>query len=96
MRVVAHSQERLKELAALGAETLIGDLISQSTADEAFTGVEDAYVLIPPAMTDPDFRGYQQRLMDVYGSALEANSSVKDVVVLSSFGTSFQVRGGHL
>lgn len=86
VRVVARSQEKLNELAVLGAETLIGDITSQSTANKAFTGVEAAYVMIPPAMTDPDFRGYQQRLTDVYGSALEANSSVKHVVVLSSFG----------
>ncbi len=96
VRVVARSQEKLKELASLGAETLIGDITSQSTANKAFTGVEAAYVMIPPAMTDPDFRGYQQRLTDVYGSALEANSSVKHVVVLSSFGADKDAKTGPI
>ena len=96
VRVVARSQEKLKELASLGAETLIGDITSQSTANKAFTGVEAAYVMIPPAMTDPDFRGYQQRLTDVYGSALEANSSVKHVVVLSSFGADKEAKTGPI
>lgn len=96
VRVVARSQEKLKELASLGAEILIGDITSQSTASKVFTGVEAAYVMIPPAMTDPDFRGYQQRLTDVYGSALEANSSVKHVVVLSSFGADKDAKTGPI
>lgn len=96
VRVVARSQEKLKELASLGAETLIGDLTSQSTANQAFTGVEAAYLMIPPALTDPDFRGYQQRLTDVYGSALEANNTVKHVVVLSSFGADKDAQTGPI
>ena len=86
VRVVGRTKEKLKELASLGAETLIGDLTSQETASRAFAGIEAAYLMIPPAMTNPDFRGYQKRLADIYGSALEANSSVKHVVALSSFG----------
>lgn len=96
VRVVARSQEKLKELASLGAETFIGDLTSQSTANQAFTGVEAAYLMIPPALTDPDFRGYQQRLTDVYGSALEANNTVKHVVVLSSFGADKDAQTGPI
>ena len=47
-------------------------------------------------MTDPDFRGYQQRLADVYGSALEANSSVEHVVLLSSFGADKDTKTGPI
>lgn len=96
VRVVARSQEKLKDLASLGAETLTGDVTSQEIANKAFTGVEAAYLMIPPAMTDPDFRGYQKRLTDVYGSALEANSSVKHVVVLSSFGADKDTKTGPI
>jgi uncharacterized protein YbjT (DUF2867 family) len=35
VRVVARRQEKLKELASLGAETLIGDITSQDTANKA-------------------------------------------------------------
>ena len=96
VRVVARGQEKLKELASLGAETLIGDITSQDTADKAFAGIEAAYIMIPPAMTDPDFRGYQKKLTDVYGSALEANGSVKHVVVLSSFGADKDAKTGPI
>ena len=96
VRVVARRQEKLKELASLGAETLIGDITSQDTANKAFAGIEAAYVMIPPAMTDPDFRGYQKKLSDVYGSVLEANSSVKHVVVLSSFGADKDAKTGPI
>ncbi len=96
VRVIARRQEKLKELASLGAETLIGDIASQDTANKAFAGIEAAYVMIPPAMTDPDFRGYQKKLSEVYGSALEANSSVKHVVVLSSFGADKDAKTGPI
>jgi uncharacterized protein YbjT (DUF2867 family) len=96
VRVVARSQEKLTELASLGAETLIGDITSQSVANKAFAGADAAYVMIPPAMTDPDFRGYQQRLTDIYGAALEANNSVKHVVVLSSFGADKDAKTGPI
>ncbi|HEX4773383.1 MAG TPA: SDR family NAD(P)-dependent oxidoreductase [Bryobacteraceae bacterium] len=96
VRVVARSQEKLKELASLGAETLTGDITSQDIADKAFAGIEAAYLMIPPAMTDPDFRGYQRKLTEVYGSALEANSSVKHVVVLSSFGADKDAKTGPI
>ncbi len=96
VRVVARGQEKLKELASLGAETLIGDITSQEIANKAFAGIEAAYVMIPPAMTDPDFRGYQKKLTEVYGSALEANTSVKHVVVLSSFGADKDAKSGPI
>jgi uncharacterized protein YbjT (DUF2867 family) len=96
VRVIARNQEKLKELASLGAETLIGDITSQDTANKAFAGIEAAYLMIPPAMTDPDYRGYQKKLTEVYGSALEANSSVKHVVVLSSFGADKDAKTGPI
>ena len=96
VRVVARSEEKLKELASLGAETLTGDITSQNIANKAFAGIEAAYLMIPPAMTDPDFRGYQKKLTEIYGSALEANSSVKHVVVLSSFGADKDAKTGPI
>ncbi len=96
VRVVARGQEKLKELASLGAETVIGDITSQDIADRAFADVEAAYLMIPPAMTDPDFRGYQRKLTEVYGSALEANTSVKHVVALSSFGADKDAKTGPI
>ena len=71
-------------------------LLPKTSANKAFAGIEAAYVMIPPAMTDPDFRGYQKKLTDVYGSALEANSSVKHVVVLSSFGADKDANTGPI
>ena len=96
VRVVARTQAKLEQLGALGAETLIGDITSQDTARKAFAQIEAAYLMIPPAMTVPDFRGYQKKLVDVYGSALEANGSVKHVVVLSSFGADKDAKTGPI
>lgn len=96
VRVVARTPEKLKELASFGAETLIGDITSQDTANQAFAGIEAAYLMIPPAMTDPDYRGFQKKLTDVYGSALDANTSVKHVVALSSFGADKDAKTGPI
>jgi uncharacterized protein YbjT (DUF2867 family) len=96
VRVVARNQEKLAEFKSLGAETVVGDITSQETANKAFKGVSAAYVMIPPAMSDPDFRGYQRKLTEVYGSALEANSSVKHVVLLSSFGADQDAKTGPI
>jgi uncharacterized protein YbjT (DUF2867 family) len=96
VRVIARNQEKLNELASLGAETLVGDITSQDTANKAFAGIEAAYVMIPPAMSDPDFRGYQRKLTEVYGTALEVNSSVRHVVALSSFGADKDAKTGPI
>jgi uncharacterized protein YbjT (DUF2867 family) len=96
VRVVARSQGKLNELASLGAEILIGDITSQDTAGKAFAGIDAAYLMIPPAMMDPDFRGYQKKLTEVYGSVLQANSSVQHVIVLSSFGADKDAKTGPI
>lgn len=96
VRVIARSHEKLKQLEQLGAEILVGDITAQDTANKAFHGIEAAYLMIPPAMASPDFRAYQRELTNVYGSALEANSSVNHVVVLSSFGADKDARTGPI
>jgi uncharacterized protein YbjT (DUF2867 family) len=96
VRVVARRPEKLKELASLGAETLIGDITSQDTANKAFSGIKAAYIMIPPVMTDPDLLGYQKKLTEVYGSALEANASLEHVVVLSSCGADKDAKTGPI
>jgi uncharacterized protein YbjT (DUF2867 family) len=96
VRLVARSREKLSELASLGAEILIGDIASKDTAGKAFVGIDAAYLMIPPAMTDPDYRGYQRKLTEIYGSALQANSSVRHVVVLSSFGADKDAKTGPI
>lgn len=96
VRVIGRRREKLQELVSLGAEALIGDITSQDTVNKAFTGIEAAYLMIPPAMTAPDFRGYQKKLVDVYGAVLEANSSVKHVVALSSFGADKDTNTGPI
>ncbi len=77
VRVIARRQEKLNELASLGAETLIGDITFQDTANRAFAGIEAAYVMIPPAMTDPRFSRLPKRSSRKFtGLPWRANSSV--------------------
>lgn len=84
-RAIGRSQERLKDLAKLGAEPFIGDLGDADAMTSAFTGARAVYAMIPPDPTAPDFRAYQNRIGEALATAIK-NSGAKFVVNLSSVG----------
>src|SRR5205807_10323621 len=51
----------------------------------AFAGAQGVYALIPPDMTSPDFRAYQDRVTESIAKALE-KGGVTHAVTLSSVG----------
>lgn len=85
VRVLARSAERLSSLASLGAEPFAGDMSDREVVSHAFRGAEAAYVMIPPALASPDYRAYQDTVIEAVASALE-NGAPAHVVLLSSFG----------
>jgi len=85
VRVVGRSADRLKGLAAQGAEIAVADLADAPALTRAFKGADSAYVLIPPDPTSHDFRAYQDRVSNAIVAALE-NAGIKKVVALSSVG----------
>ena len=85
VRVLGRSAERMKELAAHGAEPFLCDVSDAATLATAFAGARAVYAMIPPNLAAPDARAYQDRVSDALAAALE-KSGVKHVVSLSSIG----------
>jgi uncharacterized protein YbjT (DUF2867 family) len=85
VRVVGRSADRLQNLAALGAEVFSADAVDASALTKAFGGAEGAYVLVPPDVTNNDYRAYQERVSDAIATAVQ-KTGIKYVVALSSIG----------
>jgi uncharacterized protein YbjT (DUF2867 family) len=85
VRAVGRSAARLQSLAAEGADIFVGDVTDASALTKAFHKADAAYVMIPPELTNNDFRAFQDRASDAIAAAVQ-NSGIKHVVALSSFG----------
>ncbi|MGH9570434.1 MAG: SDR family NAD(P)-dependent oxidoreductase, partial [Candidatus Angelobacter sp.] len=85
VRVISRNPEHLKALVARGAEPFVADVTDQAALTKAFTGVEAAYVMIPPDMSFPDPHGYQKKVGEAIAGALQS-AGVKNAVLLSSVG----------
>jgi uncharacterized protein YbjT (DUF2867 family) len=85
VRVVGRSADRLQALASLGAEPFVGEITDAGLLNRAFTGVQAAYVMVPPAMKSTDYRAYQKTVSDAIARAIE-EAQVEYVVSLSSVG----------
>jgi len=85
VRVIGRSAERLKGLVAEGAEPFVADLTDPTAVTKALVGAKAAYVMVPPNLASPDFRGFQNRVADAIAPAVKA-AGVTHVVTLSSIG----------
>ncbi len=95
MRVLGRSAERLEPLAQRGAEVRIVDPLDAEALNAAFVGADAAYVMLQPNYIPdhPNFRGYQDTLVDNLGTALE-QSGVSHAVGLSSWGAEMPAGNG--
>jgi uncharacterized protein YbjT (DUF2867 family) len=85
VRVIGRTAERLKTLAAEGAEPFAADLADAASVTQAFVGAKAVYVMMPPNLASPDFRAFQNRVADAIATALRS-ASVTHAVTLSSIG----------
>lgn len=85
VRVVGRDERRLERFKEKGAEALVGDVADANAMARAFSGAEAAYLMVPPNLSSPNVRAYQERVNDALAAALEKNG-VKYAVVLSSTG----------
>jgi uncharacterized protein YbjT (DUF2867 family) len=83
VRVIVRDAAKGAPWAARGAEVAIADLEDEAAFTAALTGVDGAYVLLPPNMASADFRGWQRRAGEALVRAVAA-SGVPHVVLLSS------------
>jgi uncharacterized protein YbjT (DUF2867 family) len=88
VRCIARGADKLKELAAKGAEVAAVSLEDTAALTKALAGVEAVFAMIPPNYEAADFRTYQNVLGTSIATSIE-RAGVRYVVNLSS-------QGGHL
>jgi uncharacterized protein YbjT (DUF2867 family) len=85
VRVVVRDAAKGEAWKAKGAEVAVADLLDPASLGRALAGAKGAYLLVPPSMTEPQFRAYQDRTADALALAVK-RSEVPHVVLLSSVG----------
>jgi uncharacterized protein YbjT (DUF2867 family) len=85
IRAIGRSAERLKPLAALGAEAFVCDAADRVALAKAFAGAEGVYAMVPPDEKAQDYRANQNQITEAIAAAL-TEAKVTHVVALSSFG----------
>jgi uncharacterized protein YbjT (DUF2867 family) len=85
VRVIGREAKRLERFTKKGAEAGVVDVTNAADLTKTFSGVQAAYVMIPPNPSAPDVLAYQSQVTESLASAIKTNGT-KYVVVLSSFG----------
>jgi len=85
VRVIGRDNKKLARFVSQGADAFATDVRDTDALSRAFAGAEGVYVLIPPAMSLPDFRAYEDQVTESIAEALE-KAGVTHAVTLSSFG----------
>jgi uncharacterized protein YbjT (DUF2867 family) len=85
VRAIGRSADRLRALAAEGAEPFVGDMTDAKRLTEAFGGAQAVYAIVPPDVTSNDYRGHQEKVSDAISAAV-SKANVPFVVSLSSMG----------
>jgi uncharacterized protein YbjT (DUF2867 family) len=85
VRAIGRSAERMRSLEELGAEVFVADLKDTAALTHAFTDAEAVYAMIPPNLTAPNIRAYQNEIGQSIATAIK-KSGVRYVVNLSSIG----------
>jgi len=95
VRVVGRSEAKLQRFTSKGAEAFGGDVLDIPAMTRAFNGARGVYAIIPPNYSQDDFRGYQGRVSESLGKALQT-AGVEYVVALSSIGTQLPEGAGPI
>jgi uncharacterized protein YbjT (DUF2867 family) len=85
VRVMGRDSKKLAPFVSRGADAFPADVLDTDALSRAFAGAEGVYVLIPPAMTLPDFRAHQDQVTESIAKGLE-KAGVTHAVTLSSVG----------
>ncbi len=85
VRGIGRRVERMQWLAQKGGLPFVADVTDTKALEEAFSGAEGVYVMLPPDMSVSDFRAHQDAMSESIGAALE-RTRVTHAVTLSSVG----------
>jgi uncharacterized protein YbjT (DUF2867 family) len=85
VRVVGRDNKKLAPFVTRGADAFATDVLDTNALSRAFAEAQGVYALIPPNMSSPDFRAYQDSVTESIAKALE-RGGVSHAVTLSSVG----------
>lgn len=85
VRVIGRDTKKLAPFVNRGADAFAADVLDTDALSRAFAGAQGVYALIPPNMSSPDFRAYQDQVTECIAKALE-KGGVTHAVTLSSVG----------
>jgi uncharacterized protein YbjT (DUF2867 family) len=85
VRVIGRDAKRLERFSRAGAEAVVADMTDAAALEAAFSGARAVYAVMPPNLSAPDVRAYQERLTDSLALAIR-NNGIGYVVALSSTG----------
>ncbi len=95
VRAIARGDEKLRALAAEGAEIHLGSVGDAAFLKRVFEGVDGVFAMIPPDYAAKDMRAGQRAVADAEVEAVRA-AGVKRVVALSSFGAHLEMGTGPI
>jgi uncharacterized protein YbjT (DUF2867 family) len=85
VRVIGRDAKRLQRFTGMGAEPFITDVTDAGALEKAFSNATAVYAMIPPNLSAPDVRAFQEKVSDALAAAIR-KSGTSHVVALSSVG----------
>src|SRR3984957_8924725 len=85
VRVIGRDAKRLEQFSRQGAEAVVADMTDASALERAFSGARAVYAVMPPDISAPDVRAYQEKVTDSLAAAIR-NNGISFAVALSSTG----------
>jgi uncharacterized protein YbjT (DUF2867 family) len=85
VRVIGRDAKRLEQLSRQGAEAVVADMTDASALERAFSGARAVYAVMPPNISAPEVRAYQEQVTDSLAAAIR-NNGIAYAVALSSTG----------
>ena len=83
--VITSSQNRVKDIEALGAKAAVGSIEDTAFLTKAFSGADVVYTMVPPKLDAKDWKTYIGQIGKNYAEAI-SNNKITLVVNLSSIG----------
>jgi uncharacterized protein YbjT (DUF2867 family) len=85
VRVIGRDAKRLEQYSRQGAEAVVADMTDASALERAFSGARAVYAVMPPNISAPEVRAYQEQVTDSLAAAIR-NNGIAYAVALSSTG----------
>jgi len=85
VRVIGRDAKRLERFSQKGAEAVVAEMTDAPALEKALSGARAVYAVMPPNISAPDVRAYQERVTDSLAAAIR-NNGIAYAVALSSTG----------